>query len=92
MRAILVLAALVVLALIAAVALGLIDVSQTQQAKLPSVEVKGGQLPEFDADVADVDVSTANTTVNVPTVDVGTSKEKVELPTVDVDQKADAGK
>lgn len=83
-RGILIVAVIVVLAIIAAFAFDLVSLDQTQEAALP--EVQGGQLPEFDADVADVDVGTTNTTIDVPTVDVGTKEETVELPTVEVNK------
>lgn len=87
-RTLLVILILVVLAAIAAYALGLFSVNQTQEGALPSVELKaeGGALPSFDADVADVDVGTANTTVEVPTVEVNTKNTTVEVPTVTVDK------
>ena len=80
----LIIAVVAVLAIIAAFAFGLIDVNQTKDTKLPEIKAEGGQLPAFDADVADVDVGTKNTTVELPKVDVETTKQKIELPTVDV--------
>jgi hypothetical protein len=50
--------------------LGACDVDQTKQGKLPDVDVKGGQLPEYDVDVADVDVKKKKVEVPVPDVDV----------------------
>lgn len=46
------------------------DVEQTKEAELPQVDVKGGQVPEFDVKTADVDVGTKKTTTEVPDVDV----------------------
>ncbi len=46
------------------------DVEQTEEAELPAVDVEEGNMPEFDADVADVDVGTEEATVEVPTIDV----------------------
>jgi hypothetical protein len=46
------------------------DVEQTEQGDMPEVEVKGGNLPEYDVDTADVDVRTEERTVEVPTIDV----------------------
>jgi hypothetical protein len=86
MRGIIV-AAVLILAVIAAFAFGLVDVNQTKETKLPEVAVKGGQAPAFDVDTAKVDVGTKETSVAVPKVEVGTTKADVELPTVDV-QKA----
>ena len=70
MRAIVVLLIIVVLAAIAAIALGYINVSQTKQAALPSVSVQGGQAPAFNVETANVSVGTENHVVQTPTVDV----------------------
>lgn len=51
-------------------ATGIIDFDQTQEGRLPEVNVEGGQLPKVDADVADVDVGTKNEVVEVPTISV----------------------
>jgi hypothetical protein len=61
---------------VAAFALGLVNIDQTQTAKLPDVKVEtsGGQAPAFDVDTATVDVGTKETTVEVPTVDVEPAK------------------
>ncbi len=58
--------------LLAPLAIGLAacDVDQTKEGDLPEVDVKGGQMPEFDVETADVDVTTKKTTVEVPDVDV----------------------
>lgn len=70
MRFILALIAILAVVGILAIYLGYIDVNQTQNASLPQVEVKGGQLPAFNASVATVEVGSRNETVQVPTVDV----------------------
>jgi hypothetical protein len=85
MRGIIV-AAVLVVAVIAAFAFGLIDINQTKDAKLPEVAVQGGQAPAFDVDTAKVNVGTKETSVEVPKVEVGTTKTDVELPTVDVEK------
>lgn len=68
------LVAIIILVIIAigavAWAFGLVNLRQTQDAQLPDVQVDGGQMPGFDADVADVEVGTRNETVKVPTLDV----------------------
>ena len=84
MRGGLVAAVIVIVAIIAAFAFGLIDINQTKETKLPEVSVQGGQAPAFDVDTAKVDVGTKNATVELPKVDVDTTKEQIELPTVDV--------
>jgi len=61
----------------------LIDVDQTQEGELPSVDVDveadAGELPEFDADVGKVVVGTTETTVDVPDVDVDVDMEETEV-------------
>lgn len=87
-RTILVILILLVLAAIAAWALGLFSVSQTDQGALPSVQInaQGGDLPSFDVDAADIDVGTTNTTVEVPTVEVQTKETTVEVPSISVNK------
>ena len=63
-------------AIIAVIVLGfavyMIDIDQTQEARLPDVDVQveGGQAPEFDADVGDVKVGEETVEVEVPTLEV----------------------
>lgn len=47
-------------------------VRQTEEGKLPDVDVsaEGGKVPEYDVDAADVDVTTEKREVTVPDVDV----------------------
>jgi hypothetical protein len=70
MRALLVLVALALIALIAAIWLGFIDLNQTQTATLPEIKIEGGQAPKFEADMADIDVGTENKVIQVPDVSV----------------------
>jgi hypothetical protein len=46
------------------------EVEQTEEGEMPDVSVEGGNLPEYDVDAPDVDVSTEERTITVPTVDV----------------------
>ena len=87
-RTILVILILLVLAALVAWALGLFSVSQTDKGALPSVSIdaKGGDLPSFDVDTADVDVGTTKTKVEVPTIEVETKNTTVEVPTISVDK------
>ena len=64
-----------VLALFASVATGACRVRQTEEGKMPDVDVsaEGGKVPEYDVDAADVDVK------------AGTETREIEVPTVDVD-------
>src|SRR5690606_22556267 len=82
----LIIAIVAVLAIIAAFAFGLVDITQTKETRLPEVAVEGGQAPAFDVDTAEVNVTTRETQVEVPKVDVDTTKVGVELPTVDVER------
>ena len=52
------------------------DVEQTQEGKLPEVEVKGGQLPKYDVETADVDIGTKKVEITVPDVNVTMPDEK----------------
>jgi hypothetical protein len=70
-------------------AFGFINLDQTRDARLPKVAVEGGQMPKFDADVADVDVGTRKEPIEVPRVEVGTERTQVDVPTVDVKKPAD---
>lgn len=64
----------------------LVDLDQTQEARLPDVDVQvsEGQMPKFDVDVADVKVGSREVEVEVPTVGVETKTIEIEVP-VDVD-------
>lgn len=62
-----------------------IDVDQTQEARLPDVDVsvEGGQAPEFDVKTGEVEVGTEEKKVLVPKVVM--EEETVTVPTVDVE-------
>ena len=78
----------VAIAAVAAAGLYLVDVDQTQEARLPSVDVDltEGQMPEFDVDVADVELGTNQVEVEVPTLGVETETKTIEVEVpVDVD-------
>ena len=72
----------------------MIDVDQTQEARLPDVDVsvEGGQLPEFDAEVGSVEITEEKVDVTVPNVDVDVSTETktVEVPGIEVTPPEDA--
>ncbi|AHD02517.1 hypothetical protein [Leisingera methylohalidivorans] len=55
----------------------MIDVDQTQETRLPDVDVsvEGGQLPEFNAEVGDIEAGTEEVTVTVPTIDIQSPEE-----------------
>lgn len=69
----------VIAAIIAVIAIGfgiyMIDIDQTEEAALPEVSVEGGQMPEFDADVGEVEVDEEEVTVTVPEINVTPPEE-----------------
>lgn len=82
MRAILFILILAVVALIFAFATGLLDVSQTREAKAPQisattngVSARGGQSPAFDVETGSVSLGTKPKQVQVPTVKVNRPPE-----------------
>jgi hypothetical protein len=97
MRAILLILILLVVALIAALQTGLIDVSQTRGAKAPTLEAsdgairaEGGQAPAFDVETGSVAVGTREANVAVPEIEVRRGEAKVDVPSVEVRRPADA--
>lgn len=73
---------ILMMALIAPLAATLVacDVDQTKEAEIPEVEVKGGQMPEFDVTTPEVEVGTKKTTIEVPDVDVKMPKDAKGAP------------
>lgn len=69
----------------------MVDIDQTEEARLPTVDVnvEGGQLPEFDADVGSIQMGETEMEVEVPNVEVTTTTETVSLPTLSVTPPAD---
>jgi hypothetical protein len=77
MRAIILVLVILILAVIAAIATGFVDINQIRGAKAPEISAsrngvtaKGGQAPAFDVETGSVKVGTANTTVKVPKLEV----------------------
>jgi uncharacterized lipoprotein len=66
------------------------DVEQTQEGKMPDVDVsvESGQLPEYDVDAPDIVVGTKEVEVEVPKVVM--EKETIEVPVVGVDMPEDS--
>lgn len=56
-----------------ALSLAACDVDQTEEGSLP--EVEGGNLPEYDVEPADVDVTTGTETIEVPTMDIEVNQD-----------------
>lgn len=74
-----------------AFAVFMIDVDQTQEAALPDVDinVEGGQLPEFDAEVGSISVGETEVEVEVPDVEITTNTETVTVPTLNIEAPDD---
>ncbi len=74
------------LAAIAVVAVGfyMIDVDQTQEARLPDVDVKveGGQAPAFNVETGEVKITEEKATVPVPEVKV--EQKEITVPGLEV--------
>lgn len=64
----------------------LVDAEQTEDARLPDVDVtaEGGQLPEYDARVDDVAIVDRSVTVDVPEVEVTTREEEITVSMLNV--------
>ncbi len=91
MRAILLVLILGVVALIAAIASGLVSIPQTREARAPSVEfdngairAKGGQTPAFEVQTGSVQVGTRDANVSVPKVEVKRDGKGVKVPVVEI--------
>lgn len=71
-----------IIAALAVLAFGIymVDMDVTEEASLPDVDVsvEGGNLPEVDAEVGDVEVGSEEVTVTVPTVDVESPEEDAD--------------
>ena len=77
MRAIIMILIVVILIVIAGIATGLLNITQTRDAKAPAVSAthngvmaKGGQAPAFDVETGSVRVGAQTTNVKVPTLTV----------------------
>jgi hypothetical protein len=77
MRALILVLVLLIVAVIAALATGFVDINQIRGAKAPDISAtrngvtaKGGQAPAFDVETGSVKVGTTDTTVKVPRLEV----------------------
>ncbi len=91
MRTVLLILIIAVVALIAGISTGYIDISQTRQTKIPSIEAdngairaKGGQTPAFDVQTGSVEVGTREAHVTVPKIEVKRDAKSVNVPVVEV--------
>ncbi len=69
------------------------DINKTSDAEMPEldvdVEAESGELPEYDVDWMDVNVSTETRTVEIPKLVVVMEEEEVEVPILDLDMPGD---
>ncbi len=81
-----VVAAVAAVAFVAAAAY-MIDIDQTQEARLPdvSIDVEEGTLPEFEVNTGSISVDQETVEVEVPKVKVTTETEMVDVPTINVE-------
>lgn len=91
MRAIFILLILAVVALIGAIQLGLISITQTQPASAPTVtadngaiRAEAGQAPEFKVETGKIELGTREANVAVPKVEVTKDSATVNVPAVEV--------
>jgi hypothetical protein len=91
MRAILLILIIAVVVLIAAISTGYIDISQTREARAPSIDASdgtirtsGGQTPTFDVQTGSVEVGSREANVAVPTMEVKREIKDVKVPVVEV--------
>jgi hypothetical protein len=86
MRALGLAIAVIALLAIAAGAVYMVDVEETQEARIPDVNIttEGGQMPKYDARVGDVEVREEQAEVTVPDVDVNMEEQTVDVPTLNV--------
>ena len=67
-------------AVVVAAAIGfgiyMVDIDQTQETVMPEIEIEGGQLPEFNADVGEISVTEETVTVTVPQVNITPPEEE----------------
>ena len=97
MRAIFLILIVAVVALIAAVMSGLVDIDQTRPARAPGVETsdgkivaRPGQSPEFEVKTGTIGVATGNASVAVPRVEIQPSNTRIGVPSVEVRRPGDA--
>ncbi|WP_425038153.1 hypothetical protein [Primorskyibacter sp. S187A] len=57
----------------------MVDITQTEETRLPEISIDGGQLPSFDADVGSIEMTEEEVTVTVPQLEVTPPQEDEEL-------------
>jgi hypothetical protein len=85
MRAVIVILAIIIVAIIAAIATGYLNINQIRGGKAPQVAAtgngvtaKGGQAPTFDVETGTVKVGTKETTVKVPVLKLEPARNQAE--------------
>jgi hypothetical protein len=91
MRAVLFVLIVVILAVIAGVATGFVDINQIRGAKAPQVSVshngvtaQGGQAPAFDVETGSVKVGTGEANVTMPKIRLENDNKRVQVPKIEV--------
>ncbi len=91
MRAIFLILIVAVVALIAAVLTGMINLRQTQPGVAPGITsengkivARHGQAPAFDIETGSIGVGTTNKSVAVPKIEIQPSDTRVAVPSVEV--------
>ena len=62
--------AIIIAVVVIAFGIYMVDFDVSGEAELPEVSVEGGEMPDVDADVGEIEVGTEERTVTVPDVDV----------------------
>jgi hypothetical protein len=93
MRAIILILILAVVAVLAGIGTGFIDIDQIRGAKAPDVDAttngvvaKGGQTPAFDVETGSVTVGSRDATVKVPEVRVNPPADNQAAPATNAQQ------
>ena len=96
MRAFFFILILAVVALIVGVSTGLINISQTREAKAPGVtaqggkiEAHGGQTPAFDVQTGTIGVGSKTVDAPLPTLKVERGNKQVTVPALEVRRPGD---
>ncbi len=78
-------------AVVIAAGIYMIDIDQTQETRMPDVDVSvnGGQLPEFEAEVGSVSVEQEDVTVDVPDVEVTMEEKRLTVPSLEINPPSD---
>src|SRR3546814_17987504 len=75
---------LLIVIVIVLVAFGIVDITQTRQAKLPDVNTEGGQLPGYGVDTPGLDLGKEKKQVTVPDIDAHEAQKTIESTDITV--------